>query len=406
MSDLRLALAYLRARMLVTVLTVVSVALGLGLAVAVLQFSHQTKDTLVKEAGYYDLVVGAKGSPLQLVLNGLYYLDAPVGNIDVRLWHELEKDPAAELVVPLTMGDNYLGSPIVGTTPDFLKNRKATGGGTLLAQGRMFEKPFEATVGAQVARLQHVTLGQQLVGAHGWTKSDDLHPQFPYTVVGIMASTGTAVDRAVYTDYHSTWIVHSHPDADEAAEAHEHHADQELTSVLVRLSQPGRRFMMVRHINEHGAAMAAVPVDQISRLVGVFIAPLQGMLLLVAYLVVVVAALSILIGLYLTIHQRRRDIAILRAVGATRLDVFRMITVEAATIAGFGVVFGWLCGHGLVAALSPLLATRFGIVADPWQLQPLELGLGISVWLLGILAGLLPAAMAYRLPVAEALTAE
>lgn len=422
MSDLRLALAYLRARLLVTILTVTSVALGLGLAVAVLQFSHQAKSTLVTEARYYDLVVGAKGSPLQLVLNSLYYLDAPVGNISVKLWQRLQKDPSVEVAVPVTMGDNYLGAPIVGTTPEYLKNRRPVSGSSLLAQGRLFEKPFEATVGAQVAAIQHVTLGQQLVGAHGWTRSDDVHAESPYTVVGILAPTGTAVDRAVYTDYHSTWLVHAHHHHEEGAEghadehdaheegeashAHEHEPGQEVTSVLVRLSQPGRRFLMVQDINKHEAAMAAVPVDQISRLIGVFITPLQGILLLVAYLVVVVAALSILIGLYLTIHQRRRDIAVLRAVGATRMDIFRMITVEAATITGLGVLCGWLCGHGLVAALAPMLATRFGVVANPWQLQPLELGVGLSVWALGVLAGLLPAIMAYRLPVADALTAE
>ena len=406
MSDLRLAAAYLKARLLVTILTVISVALGLGLAVSVLLFSHQSKDTLVREAGAYDLIVGAKGSPLQLVLNSLYYLDAPVGNIDTALWERLQKNPSVAAAVPVNMGDNYLGAPIVGTTPGFLTGRKLARGDTLLAQGRVFAKPFEATVGAQVAALHALAVGQRIIGAHGWGKTDDFHPQFPYTIVGILAPTGAALDRAVFTDYHSTWIVHAHPDPDEQAEGPPHDPTHQVTSVLVRLKQAGRRFGMVQEINSRESAMAAVPVDQISRLVAVFIAPLQGVLLLVAYLVIVVASLTILIGLYLTIHQRRRDIAVLRAIGATRLDVFRMITVEAATIAGLGVVCGWLCGHGLVAALSPLLATRFGVAPSAWQVNPLELAIGASVWVLGILAGILPAAVAYRLPVADALSAE
>ena len=172
------------------------------------------------------------------------------------------------------------------------------------------------------------------------------------------------------------------------------------------MSQPGRRFLMVQDINSHGVAMASVPVDQISRLVSIFIAPLQGILILVAYLLIVVSALSILIGLYLTIHQRRRDIAITRAIGATRGDIFRMITAEAAAIAGLGVIAGLICGHLLVAALGPAISSHFGLYPNAWQVNPLELPIGISVWVLGILAGLLPAAVAYRLPVAEALTAE
>lgn len=414
MSDLRLASVYVRSRLLITVLTVLSVALGLGLAVIVLLMSHQTQALLGSETASWDLVVGAKGSPLQLVLNSLYYMDAPTGNINVAVWKRLQADPSVSRVIPLNMGDNYFGSPIIGTVPEFLAGREAPRGRPLLSAGRMFAKPFEAVVGSDVAARDHLQLNQQIIGAHGWTKSDDLHPQFPYTVVGLLARTGTSLDRAVYTDYHSAWIVHAHPDEHEqeglnhepAHHEPEHDPTSEVTALLVALDQPGARFGLTQEINRHENALSVVPVDEISKLDATFIAPLRGVLLLVAYLVVLVSSLSILISLYLTIHQRRRDLAILRSLGATRADVFRLITVEAAVLAGLGVLVGWAFGHGLTAALAPAVFARYGISLHPGQLLPGELAVGLSVWLLGVLAGLLPAIIAYRMRVADALLEE
>jgi putative ABC transport system permease protein len=408
MSDLRLALAYLRHRILVTVLTIISVALGLGLAITVLTVAHQTRDTLGNEVSSVDVVIGGKGGPLQLVLNSLYYLDAPTGNISLDLWERMKKDPDVASVIPLNMGDNFLGSPIIGTVPEFFAGKKPRRGGELLAAGKIFTAPFETVVGADVARRQHLKLGDTFVGAHGWAKSNDFHTQFPYNVVGILATTGTSLDRGVFTDYRSVWIVHSHPDEDEKEEQAKsgHNPSKEVTALLLRLSQPSRRFLLVQDINLHENAMAVVPVDEISKLVSVFIAPLQGLLLAVAYLVIIVAALTILIGLYLTIHQRRRDIAITRALGATRADVFRQITVEAAALAGLGVICGWVLGHGLIALSASHVMSKFGIYPNAWQVHPVEVGIAASVWALGILAGLLPAAIAYRLPVADTLAKE
>ena len=405
MSSLKLVLSYLRARVLMTCLTVISVALGLALATIVLILSNQTQRTLNTETANWDIVVGSKGSPLQVVLNSLYYLDAPAGNVNISVWKRLQTDPVVERVIPLTMGDNYFGSPIVGTLPAFFEGRRPSQGAKLFAQGQCFRKPFEVVAGVEVAAMNHLHLGQQIIGAHGWGKSNDFHPQFPYTVVGILAPTGTNLDRAVYTDYHSTWIVHAHPDADEKPEPG-HDPTQEVTSLLVRLHQPGARFRLVQDINAHHMAQAVIPVDEIDKVARTFIAPLQGILLLVAYLVVLVSALSILISLYHSIHQRRRDLAVMRSLGATRTDVFRVVALEAAVLSGLGVCCGWALGHGLTAVGSPMVMTRFGIALNAWHCEPIEGVIALSVWGLGILAGLLPAIIAYRLPVADTLVQE
>ena len=405
MSNFMLVFSYLRARVLLTSLTVISVALGLALATIVLMLSSQTQRTLNTETANWDIVVGATGSPLQVVLNSLYYLDAPAGNVNISVWKRLQNDPVVERVIPLTMGDNYFGSPIVGTIPDFFAGRSPSQGDKLFAQGQCFSKPFEIVAGARVAAMNRLQLGQKIIGAHGWGRSNDFHPQFPYTVVGILAPTGTNLDRAVYTDYHSTWIVHAHPDADEQPEPG-HDPTQEVTSLLVRLHQPGARFRVVQDINAQHLAQAVIPVDEIDKLARTFIAPLQGILLLVAYLVVFVAALSILISLYHSIYQRRRDLAVMRSLGATRADVFQIVTLEAAMLSGLGVCGGWLLGHGLIALAAPMVMTRFGIALHAWHFETIEGVIALSVWVLGILAGLLPAFIAYRLPVAEILFQE
>jgi putative ABC transport system permease protein len=309
------------------------------------------------------------------------------------------------------MGDSYFGAPIVGTTPDFFDRRKAVHGGQLLAQGQFFAKPMEAVVGTEVARDHQLTLGRQIVGSHGWGRGGDLHSASPYTIVGILAPTGTSVDRAVYTDYRSVYEVHQLQRKHEIATGAPRDEDEvdpagQVTTLLVRLKQPAMRYQLAQEINLHWPAMAVIPVMEINNLMMRFIAPLQRVLLAVAYLVVLVSALSILISLYLTIHQRRRDMAILRSLGATRLDIFRLITLEAAALAGFGVIAGWAFGHTLLAASAGLVLAQYGIGITAWQIQPVEFTIIASVWALGILAGLLPAIIAYRLPVAETLQRE
>ncbi|MEI7834329.1 MAG: ABC transporter permease [bacterium] len=406
MSDLKLAFTYLRTHLLVTVLTVLSVALGLGLATIVLILSSQTKDTLKQETRYWDIVVGAKGSQLQLILNSMYYLDAPNGNISTDVWDHLRANEGIGKIVPVSVGDNYYGAPIIGTTTDFFTVRQQ---GATITSGRMFEKTMEVVVGAEVAERQHLTLGRQIVGSHGWARGGDEHSESPYTVVGILQRTGASMDRALYTDYRSVWEVHErhqHTGVVDPDEVDTGNNGPEITALLVQLKQEGRRYQLADDINKNENAMATIPVDQVDQLVKTFISPLQGLLLLVAWLVVIVAALSILISLYLSLHQRRRDLAVLRALGATQVDIFRMIIIEAAVLTALGVLGGWLLGHGTVALLSGYAMQKFGIAPHAWQVQTVELYIGGSVWLLGILAGILPAVVAYRLPVAETLIAE
>ena len=206
-------------------------------------------------------------------------------------------------------------------------------------------------------------------------------------------------------DYHTTWLEHAHPDEDETL-VPGHDPLSEITTLLVRLHHPGLRFRYVQNINLHENALAVIPVDEINKLMTTLLAPMQGALLIVAYLVVLVAALFILVTLYLTIHQRRRDISILRSLGATQANVFYLITVEAALLAGLGVLVGWLLGHGAMEALSPLCLSRFGIALSAWQVQPAEFEISLSVWVLGIIAGLFPAMVAYRMSVMDTLIGE
>ncbi len=224
-------------------------------------------------------------------------------------------------------------------------------------------------------------------------------------MVGFLAPFGNSVDRAVYTEYHSTYIVHAHPDADEMP-VPGHDPSKEITTLLVRFNQPGRRFQFIQDINLHDNAMAVNPVDEINRLSTTLLSPMNVVLQVVAFLVVFVAVLFILVTLYLTIYQRRRDLSILRSLGATQFNIFTLITLEAALLSGLGVIVGWLLGHVALGALSPLLLEWYGVALTAWQVQPVEFAIAGIVWILGICAGLLPAIMAYRLPVADTLVNE
>jgi putative ABC transport system permease protein len=235
-------------------------------------------------------------------------------------------------------------------------------------------------------------------------ETHDLHPE---EAAGELEQHHEHEAAVVSSEHHEAEHHHDAAQGEEAEATHEHESDhspsQEVTSLLVKLRQPGYRFQLQQEINDHEMALAASPAEEVNKLSATLLAPLQGILLLVAYLVIIVSALSILISLYLTIFQRRRDLAIFRSLGATRGDVFRLITLEAALLSGLGVVTGWLLGHGALAALYPVIIAQFGLSISPWQVLPVELAIGVSVWLLGVLAGLLPAVVAYRLPVAETL---
>jgi putative ABC transport system permease protein len=461
MSLWHIAWAYLWNRTLTTGLTILSVALAVALISAVLTLREETRRRFEEEGQAFDLVVGAKGSPLQLVLSSVYFMDQPTGNISVDDYTRLKEDTDyVQAAFPIALGDSYNGFRIVGTTPD-LFDHKWVSPSTLeerspfdIVEGRRFEAPMEAVIGSVVAQRSGLRVGDSFISIHGMIElpealNDHDHSDMPYTVVGVMAPSNSPYDRAIFCGIESVWIAHgghahlpgeSHDDHDhdhdhegahdhdhdhdhEAAHDHDHDHDHDhaattdggdaleealardaatmVTAVLVQLQSPALRYQYKEIVRETTNAMAAIPIEEISKLFDQFLETIKTIMLAVGYLVVVISALSILIGLYLSILQRKRDLAIMRALGASSYEIFGAVLIEALLVTVLGIGLGWLLGSGVTYLLGQYLARTYGLVITPFGITLDELRAFATVALMGLLAGILPAWQAYNSDVAR-----
>ena len=406
MSLWHIAWSYLWNRKLTTSLTVLSVALGVGLIYSVLTLREETRKRFEEEGQMFDVVVGAKGSPLQLVLSSLYFMDMPTGNIQLSDYETLKKSEDVTAAFPISLGDTYRGFRIVGISRDLFDYTwaRATTGVTRkpfqLADGRFFEKPMEAVVGSTVARADGLKVGDTFVGAHGFTQfaQQEEHAQFPYTVVGVLKPSDTPNDRAVFCNTESVWQVHKEHDDDQG------HKDpsKEITAILIVLSSPTLRFQFVEQVNDTLNAMATIPINQIRNLYANVLGTVKSVLLSVGYLVVVISAISILIGLYLSILQRKRDLAIMRALGASATEIVGSVLIEAFLVTLLGIGAGWLLGNGVCWGIGLYLTKQYGLTIGVFgRLTMEEVAAFATVALAGLIAGILPAWQAYRTDVAR-----
>jgi len=402
MSLWRIAWSYLWNRKLTTALTVVSVALGVGLISAVLTLRDETQRRFEEEGQAFDIVIGAKGNPLQLVLSTVYLLDAPTGNMDMEIYEALKTHEDVVAAFPIGMGDSYAGYRIVGTTRDLMDFSWGERMPYALSSGRYFEAPFEAVVGANVAQETGLKLGDTFVGTHGFVSSAaaEVHENLPYTVVGILERSGSPNDRGIFCDLQSVWNAHDHGHGEEHGEEGHHHGE-EITAALIKLASPALRAEFKDGVNRTSNAMAAVPIWEIQKLYEQLLGTAKLVLLAIGYLVVAISALSILIGLYMAILQRKRDLAIMRALGATRGEIFGAVIIEAFWVSLLGIVLGWFLGVSVCAALNSYLVAAIGFHVPPVRLSADLVAAYSAVLLMGLVAGILPAWQAYRTNVAR-----
>ena len=403
MTLAHMAWRYLGARPIVTAVSIIGLALGAALISVVLTLRQETEDTFKREAGLFDLIVGAKGSPLQLTLSALYHLDVPTGNIPYERYEALLENKRIAYAVPIGLGDNYEGFRIVGTEPHFfdLVDRSTEKPLFEFAEGGIFEDRFEVVLGSTVARQTGLGVGDTFAGTHGLVTvpGSEVHNEFPYQVAGILAPTGTSQDRAIFGTLQSVWEIHDKESAMhdrikglENAEP----APREATAVLVQLKARGLRLWVADDIRTNTEAMPAIPINEILRLYQQVLAPMQKLLLGVAAIVVVVAGLAVLATLYQAVERRRRDLAVTRCLGAHRREVLALVMWEAGLLGVGGVMLGWLLGHGGLAMVSQAVRARSGLQIDAWATSALEWkALGL-VFVTALLAGLVPALLSYR----------
>lgn len=403
MSFVGMAWRYLRFRWLVSLLTVIGIGLGVALVCAVLALRHESERALSRDAGLYDLVVGGKGSPLQLVLSSVYHLDSPTGNLPYSDFERLRRDSRVLWVAPVGLGDNFSGYRIVGTEPQFFdlpdRNGKAF---FTFAKGKVFEDRFDVVLGSQVAASTGLGLGDTFFGTHGLVEvpGAEVHRDFPYRVSGILAPTATAQDRAIFGTLESVWEIHETEDrlhsAIQGSALLEGHREREASAILIRLKTPGLRLWMGDEIRKETDGIAAIPINEILRFQQGIIGPVQQALLFVAAAVVVVSCLTVLVTLHQAAERRRRDIAILRSLGALRREVASLVFAEGLLLTGGGILLGLLLGHGGLALSVGPFRDATGLILDPWRIPQAELvALGI-MGLCGSLASFFPSLSCYR----------
>ena len=416
------ALSYARRSPLTTLLNVIMLTLGVATIVLLLLLSRQLDESLQREARGIDLVVGAKGSPLQLILAGVYHLDVPPGNIALDEVQKLRTNPLIAQVIPISLGDSYLSFRIVGTESAFVTHY-----GAELASGRLWQAPLEAVLGAEVARRSSLVVGGQFAGSHGLSAGGEAHADDPYRVVGILRPTGTVIDRLVVTGTESVWKIHEHHHEHESASAAKaqqgtsapgatdnsgasHDDDdsdasgrKQVTMALVRYASPLAAASLPRQINNETSLQAASPAYESARLFTIFgfgTDIVRGF----ALLLIVASCLGIFIALFQAMDARQYDIAVMRTLGAGRRRVFTLMLLESMVLAGTGTVLGLLLGHAMLAAIGAWLPAAAPLAEGARRWFPEELVVILVALGGGILAALVPAWRAYRLDVAATLS--
>lgn len=379
-----------------------------------------------------DLVLGAKGSPLQLILSSVYQVDAPTGNIDYTEAKTWMRNPMVKTAIPLAFGDNYRGFRIVGTTQDYLKKFNAQ-----IAEGKSFEKNFEVVVGSEIASKMSLKIGDKFFGSHGNAEEGEVHEHQAYTVVGIATPTGKVVDNLILSNIPSVWAMHDHGHAEgkdvhghEAAEeAHDHDHDheghahgevdehhgheheepviseegKEITAVLIEFKGPVGIAVWPRLIAQNTSMQAASPIYEINRLFTLFGVGLDA-LQYMAYGIMLISGISIFIALYNTLKERKYEFALLRVNGASRLQLLALVLIESLLLCVTGFVFGTIVGRIALAFISGSSEAEFKMSFNPlefvWEKEGYLLLLTIFV---GILAAVIPAIKAYGLNISKTL---
>ncbi len=396
MNALRFVLAQLGRRPLQTVLSVLLLALGVATLVFVLVVHSQFARGLTRDAQGIDLVVGAKGSPLQLVLSAVYHVDIPTGNVPLAAVEQVRAHRLVRSAIPISLGDNYRGFRIVGSEPALIEHY-----GGRLERGALWQGRMQAVVGAEVARATGLDLGRGFFGAHGLAPDGPVHDDAEYRVVGVLAATGTVLDRLVLTDLDSVWYVHEGYIKD-PEELRILQAEREVTAILVGYASPLAAAILPRQINAEPRLMAAVPANEVARLfavVGVGIDALRAF----AAILLLSALLALFVALTNALEERRYDIAVLRLLGASRRRVAALLLLEAWLLAAAAIGLGALLAAGALAAVGQALAQArsFALAPLAW---PVEVGWVLALALaVATAAAVLPAWRASRMQVHQAL---
>lgn len=437
MSDLTLIFSSLKSRWLSSLLSIFLTAFGVMLALIIIQFSAHIQNRLSADGRNIDIVIGAKGSPLQMILSSIYHIDIPTGNIAYKDAQKWMRHPHVKTAIPLALGDNWQGFRIVGTTPDYIDHYNAD-----LADGVLWNTTFEAVAGSATG----LNMDDHFAGAHGLLSGGHAHDNEQYKITGTLKPTGTVLDRLILTSLDSVLQIHGqdgvshehdhdhdHDHKKENHAKHEHdHGDThkktahqhkekhsshdhdhhkahnekkhspEITAVIIKTKTPVANINLPRSINRESTLQAATPALEMARLTSMLGLGSQSFAAL-SGLLIIIASLSIFSGLAGSLENRMGDLAVLRAIGYSKFRIFKIITAEGLIITIFGLGLGLLMGIGGFIGMSNLL-TPLQASGASFQFTSEFILLFLAVLIAGTIAAALPAARASSINVAQQLS--
>ena len=449
MTIIQLAWKNLTARPLSMLLTLVLFALGVGLTSLLLLVNKQLTDKFEKNLAGVDIVVGAKGSPLQLILCNMYHVDVPTGNISLKAAKPFlnPRHPLIKQAIPLSLGDSYKGYRIVGTLKDFTTLYKGE-----IGEGKLWENPMEMAIGATVAAKTDLKIGDSFASNHGLSIDGNEHEDSKFKVVGIFKPSNTVLDQLILTNTATIWQVHDHEKAEknefvesenkalnEADELHKHElaypqeaspsvasiprndktaaskdertalleadSTKQITSLLIQFKNNKniQALNFQRNMNENTDMQAATPALELNRLfemMGVGEKALKSL----AYLIVFVSGLSIFIALFSSLKERRYELALMRVMGAGRTKLFLLIILEGLLLSFIGFIVGIALSHGAMQILANYMsdAYRYSFTGWTWMIEEWYLLAGALA--IGLVAAIIPAWNAYRTDISQTLS--
>lgn len=404
----KLSIKNLSHRPLYSLIGILLLAFGISIMLLLFNLQDQMQARADKQNVGIEMVVGAKGSPLQLILANLFHIDNPTGNISYAEYQKLVKNPLIKKHFPLSYGDNYLGYKILGTNKSYLELYN-----TEIEEGRIWERSMEVILGYEIADRHGLKLGDKFESSHGMDAEGETHDHAPFEVVGILKKNATILDRLIITDLHSIWEVHDHHqhedtnhtnEENETSENHDHekdhdhehdHSQDQITAGLLIFNSPLGSVTLPRYINENTNMQAALPgieMERLFSLLGIGIDTLR----VLAYIIIGLSFISIFIAMFQMSHVLRYEMALLRAIGSPPLSLSILLMMQAIWICLIGFVVGWAIEKFLFYLLIiKSEATWASYFSLEWinGKEPILLAI---VLLLGIFAAAIPAIRIFK----------
>ncbi|MBI2601429.1 MAG: ABC transporter permease [Deltaproteobacteria bacterium] len=417
MSPLSLSLRSMLNRKWTTILTLFAISLSVTLLLSIERIREGTKDSFSNAASGIDLIVGGRGGSVQLLLFSVFNIGNATSNLSWESYEDVRQHPDIEWTIPLSMGDTHRGFKVIGTTEAYFEHFKVGSGRHIFLQkGQRFRQVFEAVVGSDVAELLKYDLGKEIILAHGDSHEGILdHDDRPFHIVGILGKTGTPVDRVILVSLESVEAMHFdwHDGAPPREEEHHDHEEilradlspQHISTFLIGLKTKLGIFPIQRMINEYKAEpLLAILPGMTFRELWSIVSVVDTALLLISFFVIVAGILGMLASLLTTLESRKREIAILRSLGARPASIFALFLSEALLLGLGGCLVGALFVYPLLWLLQPVIESRFGMLIPITHHLVYDMSVFLGVVGLALIAGSIPAWQAYKRSLSSGLT--